>query len=80
LRAAKEGPNTPRTRDRTDEGEWPGDASAKADTVETSFADISGNGAVNTLSTDPLVETGVLRTAKEGPNTPRTRDRIDVGE
>jgi hypothetical protein len=37
------------------------DSSAKANAVETSSADLSGNGAVNTLGTDPLAADGMGR-------------------
>ena len=57
-RAAKEESNTPWTRDISDENEWPGGTDAKADAVETSPADFSGDGVVNTLSTDPLAAEG----------------------
>ena len=71
-RAAKEGSDTPRTRERckglanTDEDE-PGGTDAEADahrgrdTVETRPADFSGDGAVNTLSTDSLAAEGPAR-------------------
>jgi ribonuclease HI/exonuclease III len=48
-------------RSVTDGGEQAVDSSAKADAVETSSADISGNGAVNTLGTDPLAADGMGR-------------------
>jgi hypothetical protein len=65
-RAAKEGSDTPRTRERcddlanTDEDE-PGGTDAKADAVETRPAEFSGDGAVNTLSTDLLAAEGPAR-------------------
>ena len=71
-RAEKEGSDTPRTREgrkglaNTDEDE-PGGTDAEADahrgrdTVETRPADFSGDGAVNTLSTDSLAAEGPAR-------------------
>jgi hypothetical protein len=43
----------------TAEGEQSVDSSAKSDAVETISADLSGNGAVNTLGTDPLAADGM---------------------
>jgi hypothetical protein len=58
--------DTPRTRDRCDDlanrdEEEPGGTDAKADAVETMPADFSGDGAVNTVSTDLLVVEGPAR-------------------
>ena len=82
-RAAKEGSDTPRTREgrkglaNTDEDE-PGGTDAEADalrgrdTVETRSADFSGDGAVNTLSTDLLAAEGP---AREGAATATNEER-----